>query len=54
MKNKKLYPLDLIYPLGPPKGLWFSAWLKIRFGPLGIVLWVGNQRLTLEGVTTNI
>jgi uncharacterized protein (DUF433 family) len=30
MKKQKLYPLALIYPLGPPEGLRFSACLKIR------------------------
>ncbi len=30
MKRKKLYQLGLIYPLGPPEGLRFSACLKIR------------------------
>jgi len=29
-KDKKLYPLALIYPLGPREGLRFSACLKIR------------------------
>jgi hypothetical protein len=30
MRSKGLYPLGLIYPLGPPEGLRFSACLKIR------------------------
>jgi hypothetical protein len=31
MKIQRHYPLGLIYPLGPPEGLRFSACLKIRF-----------------------